>query len=176
MMEFDTLEEHLSQRKTPSTASELHGLLTGWFSAGSTWTPSEQAGVLSRWIGDEPVDDALAGLISTLAIETFASLQEQEFGFQLLLPDDNVMINVRSRALSHWCAGFLSGFGMTGRFQQADLEKEVAEVMGDFAQISKLTDEVPEAEENESDLMEISEYVRMSALLVYTECTKRSIH
>jgi hypothetical protein len=65
---------------------------------------------------------------------------------------------------------------MTGRFQQADLEKEVAEVMGDFAQISKLTDEVPEAEENESDLMEISEYVRMSALLVYTECTKRSIH
>ena len=175
-MEFESLEARLSQRKVPSTASEFHGLLAGWFSAGHKWTRSEQASVLAGWIGDEPIDDALLALVSTLADETSTSLQDFEFGFQLLLPEDSEIINVRSRALSHWCAGFLSGFGLSGRFQQDDLEKEVSEIMGDFAQIAKLDEDVPDAEENESDLMEISEYVRMSALLVYIECASRSIH
>ena len=33
-----------------------------------------------------------------------------------------------------------------------------------------------EDEDNETDLVEISEYVRMSALLVFTECAHQAVH
>ena len=174
-MDFVALNEQLNQRKTPCNVSELHGLLTGWFSAGSRWSVAEQAGILTKWMGDEPINETLTGLVSTLAVDTLAALTDEEFGFQLLVPDDNVEINSRSRALSQWCEGFLSGFGMTGRYQQSDLNADVAEIFSDLARIAGVEEEIPDSEENEIDLMEIIEYVRVSVLLVYTECANQSV-
>lgn len=131
--------------------------------------------MLSKWIGDEPVSETLTGLVSTLASETLAVLADDDYGFQLLVPEDNIAINTRSRAVSQWCEGFLLGFGMTGRFQQSDLGEEAAEIISDLARIASLDEEIPDSEENETDLMEINEYVRVSVLLVYTECGKQSV-
>ena len=41
--------------------------------------------------------------------------------------------------------------------------------MRDLASIAAMTDDVPEGEENEADLMEIVEFVRVSTLLIFAE-------
>jgi len=50
------------------------------------------------------------------------------------------------------------------------LSDDVIEAFADFSRIAGLTETVPDGEENESDLMEICEYVRISVLLIFTEC------
>ena len=70
----------------------------------------------------------------------------------------------------------MSGFGVTGRYQESELSEEIREVLTDLAKISALDVEVPNSNENEGDLLEIIEYVRMSAIMLYLESTKKSVH
>ena len=108
------------------------------------------------------------------AIET--GLGDEDFGFQLLLPDEEQDINHRRVGLSDWCRGFLTGFGLTGRFQQSELSDEVQELLRDFSQISQVEDDMPEDDDNESDLIEITEYVRMGAIMTFTDCATKAVH
>ena len=71
---------------------------------------------------------------------------------------------------------FLSGFGVTGCYQDSELSEEVREVLTDLAKISALDLEVPDSDENEGDLLEIIEYVRMSAMMIYLESARKSVH
>ena len=71
-------------------------------------------------------------------------------------------------SIALWCSGFLSGLGESGR--QIDQEQgDAAEALGVIARIAAMTDEVPEGEDNEEDLTEIEEFVRVSTLLVFAE-------
>ncbi len=173
-MKFSEVSDQLASMKVELHAAELHGLVTGWLSAGAV--PSETTGALPEWLGEEVSDPGLASLTAKLAEATLVDLRDIELGFQLILPDDETSITERQQSISHWCSGFLAGFGTTGRFQQSELAGEVAEVFTDMARISSLDDEIPDDDANESDLMEISEYVRMSALFVYTECASKAVH
>jgi len=176
-MKFVSVSESLSGFNSGPNASELHGLLTGWLCAGSNWSESDPPRQLGDWlVGDGDLPQLLTQLVSELVAEIYRDLQDPDFGFQLLLPDDELEISLRQKHLSLWCSGFLSGFGMTGRFQESELVDEVAEVFGDLARIAGLDEEVPEDEENEADLMEIGEYVRISALMVFTECANKPVH
>jgi uncharacterized protein YgfB (UPF0149 family) len=49
-------------------------------------------------------------------------------------------------------------------------------VLTDLAKISALDLEVPDSDENEGDLLEIIEYVRMSAMMIYLESARKSVH
>ena len=51
-----------------------------------------------------------------------------------------------------------------------NLGEDATEILTDFARIAGISDEVTDGEENEVDLMEILEYVRISVLLIFTEC------
>ncbi|MDB9942804.1 UPF0149 family protein, partial [Pseudomonadales bacterium] len=101
---------------------------------------------------------------------------DPEFNFHLLVPDDETAIALRSQALGEWCSGFLAGFGLAGRFQNGDLSDDLRELLADLSNIANLDEEVPDDEANEGDLLEITEYVRMSALLVFAECAAASLH
>jgi uncharacterized protein YgfB (UPF0149 family) len=53
------------------------------------------------------------------------------------------------------------------------LSIEGQETLRDLAQIVQITTAADaEAEEDENDLMEVQEYVRMAALLVFSECNE----
>ncbi len=175
-MKFRVLEDSLGELKSNPNPSELHGLITGWMCSGSRWAKSHHSEVLKDWLEGEMLSASQDELISNIADDILDSLGDTELGFQLLLPDDETSINTRQQSISQWCAGFLSGFGMSGRFKETELNEEVAEVFGDLARIAGLDEEIPESDENEADLMEIGEYVRMSAILVFTECANRAVH
>ncbi len=165
MVDFSRLSQRLESLGMEQHASEVHGLVSGYLCGGG-----EDSGAgLMEWLGqgeNEEVEVFFGELIS----ETRRLLADPEFVFQPLLPDDERTLTERGRAVSRWAAGFISGFGAAGGFGEDDLEEEVKEVLSDLHKISTMADEVPESEENEADLTEIVEYVRVSALLVFASC------
>jgi hypothetical protein len=172
MTAFDhqTIGQFLSEQGVEISGSELHGLMTGYLCANTKSSARERLGLFEEWM-DAGVDSASAALLEKLFTDTMESLGEySDFEFRILLPEDETSIAGRSEALSRWCTGYLSGFGSAGLHEQADLSDDVIEAFADFSKIAGLAEAVPDSEENESDLMEICEYVRISVLLIYTEC------
>jgi uncharacterized protein YgfB (UPF0149 family) len=172
---YAQVEEWIGEQALAQHPSELHGLITGWICAGTKWNAEDRLATLSDWLSAE-LDNGAVRLLEVLYEETAAGLVDEEFAFRLLLPGDDAPLNDRTLAVSQWCSGFLAGFGMTGRYQDGELSKDVSEVFTDLDRISSFSGEVPEDDENEADLVEIGEYVRMSALLVFTECAHKAVH
>ena len=69
-----------------------------------------------------------------------------------------------------------SCFGMTGRYEEGELGQDLREVFEDMVRISALSEEIPEDDDYEGDLVEIGEYVRMAALLAFAECARQELH
>jgi uncharacterized protein YgfB (UPF0149 family) len=162
--------QFLSEQGVEISSSELHGLMTGYLCANSKSSARERLGLFELWM-DAGVDSGSAALLEKLFTDTLESLGEySDFEFRILMPEDETSITLRGEALSRWCTGYLSGFGSAGQHEQADLSDDVIEAFADFSKIAGLTESVPDSEENESDLMEICEYVRISVLLIFSEC------
>jgi len=174
-VKFSELDEWVAGAGIEHSAAEIHGLVSGWICAGAQWKSDVHAATLQDWLGIN-LHGAGQALFDRLYAETATALQDEELGFRLFIPGDDVPVAVRASSVSEWCGGFLAGFGMTGRFQDGELGADLREVFEDLARISALSEEVPEGEENEVDLLEIAEYVRMSALFVFTECAGRALH
>ncbi|MFT4798997.1 MAG: hypothetical protein ACJAXW_001580 [Candidatus Azotimanducaceae bacterium] len=167
------LSDQLAAANSSVSASEVHGFITGWISSGAVWDSATE-------VFEQALETTLQGTLAKAATQTAedvkTGLADMDFGFQVLLPEDENAINNRRVGLSEWCRGFLSGFGLTGRFQDAELSDEAKELLADFAQISQVDDEIPEDDENESDLTEITEYVRIGAVMIFTDCASKAVH
>ena len=100
--------------------------------------------------------------------DIWKNILDDSYGFQLMLPDDDDSIVERGHALSVWVQGFNLGFGLHQK-DKAIVSGDVKEVLSDFAEIANLSDEMDEDEDNEQAYFEIAEYVRISALLCFTE-------
>ncbi len=149
--------------------SELHGMLVGYLCARKDASESQRAALYADWLGDG-VPLSVVELLESLFEKAAEALDEYaDFDFRLLTPDTDEAIGRRVDALADWCSGFLSGMGEAGTMSPEALEGDVAEALQDMAKIAALSEEVPEGEENEADLMEIEEFVRVSALLIYAE-------
>ncbi len=170
---YQQLDQLLKSARAAGSASEVHGFATGWIASGSSFQSA--AASLSEALEVE-ISNELATLLQDIASDIETGLGDVDFGFALLLPGDGEGINARRSALSEWCRGFLSGFGLTGRFQEVELSDEVKELLRDFGQISQVEEELPDDEDNESDLTEITEYVRMGAIMVFTDCASKAVH
>ena len=150
--------------------SELHGLMTGFMCVNPDSSQQQREVAYSDWlIGDgEPADAELVQRLDNLFEATLTELEEfSDFQFRILMPDDESSIDARSQALKSFCAGFLSGLG------SRHFDEEVTEALTDLERIAALREEVGESEENESDLFEIIEFVRVSVLFIFTENARR---
>ncbi len=167
---FNHFQDQLTACGIDLHPSELHGLLMGYLCA--VKDQSQQQGrlaVYSSWMGDSLPED-LGELLEDAFKQGLENLEEfSDFDFSLVLPADEAPISERAAAIGLWCSGFLSGFGETGRQLDVDEKSDVHEAMRDLASIAAMTDDVPEGEANEADLMEIVEFVRVSTLLIFAE-------
>ena len=105
--------------------------------------------------------------LNELLRNTLKGIDSQEFGFELLLPDDDEPLMVRTDALGGWCRGFLSGFGISRGAAATSAESQ--EFLGDIYQISRVDPNDNEDEVSESAFQEIVEYARMGAILLREE-------
>ncbi|MDH3589591.1 MAG: UPF0149 family protein, partial [Gammaproteobacteria bacterium] len=68
-----------------------------------------------------------------------------------------------------WCQGFLFGLTVGGIEAGRALPGDVAEVVGDFSRVSEAVHSGEAEEEDEQSYVELCEYVRVGAQLVFEE-------
>jgi uncharacterized protein len=166
---FPEIARVLGDMHSSVPAAESHGCLCGALCAASDYS-------LERWFEEivpeespETTDESNIPL-KLLFEDTIRSLRGEEMEFEPLLPDDDVALGDRARALSQWCQGFLYGFG-TGEPPQADeIPTNVDEVLRDLTQIGRATVDLAEVnEEEEHAYAEVIEYVRVGVQLIHDE-------
>ncbi len=156
----------------PAGVAETHGIVIGLLAGGPRQSDRELADQLAGLqVGDwdsERIQQQLGPAISTLRFE----LASPEMDFRLLLPTDDRPLEERIRCLAGWVTGFLSGFGAGG---PAIASGDAAEALRLLEQIARAgTDPEVAAEDQEADFTEISEFVRVAALLLREEGLRQS--
>ena len=123
LISFEALNHLLVPVGALNSPSELHGMLCGKLSGGQRLTSDEwleEALTFLDVITEE--DQGVVGdpegqaqsALARLYVVTLAQLDDDNFGFQLLLPSEEAELDRRTGALGEWCHGFLSGFGSAG--------------------------------------------------------------
>ncbi|WP_153301548.1 UPF0149 family protein [Endozoicomonas arenosclerae] len=168
---FDELADRLVEMGGGSHPSELHGILCGTFAAGSqpgveTWF-RQVAGLLD----DQELDSRFQDVLSNMYQGTLQQLDQSDFSIALLLPDDEEALEQRTEALGYWCQGFLSGFGEV--IGNKSLSEAVEGVLSDFSEIAQIQPEPDDSDESERFFMEVSEFVRMALITVFSEVTSQ---
>ena len=101
---------------------------------------------------------------------TAAALRQPDMEFELLLPADELPIDVRTAALAQWCQGFLYGLGAGAVPDASELPGDAGEVVRDFGEISRAgVDSTQDEESNEAAYTELVEFVRVGVQLLFEE-------
>lgn len=170
LIPFDDLADLLLPQGSLNSPSELHGWLCGKLCGGVRLDEGEwlaQAWEFLDAVGgaDREAREAVADLYRV----TLAQFNDETFGLQLMLPDDETDLDQRVEALGQWCHGFLSGFGSSGLDGNSQFSADAADSLRDLAQIVQAGLDETELEEAETDFIEIAEYVRMAVLTLFAD-------
>jgi len=176
VFDFDEFANHLLEQGLQSSPSEIHGCLTGLLAGGAP-VEAELALVALTDVLDLNVHGELAGQVMELYTVTASALQDEEFDFHPLLPDDEIDIAERASCLAGWCRGFVGGFALgvaASPKKDLKLSKDAGEVLEDITAFSQAdADEVLDDEESEDSYFEIIEYLRFAVLNVHMDCCAR---
>ena len=174
MPDYVEITEQIQQLQLGIDAAELHGSLCGYLS-GSPDAPGR-----SDWLEKVMADPDVVKVdpdsaLDRLFIATGALLESPDFGFDLLLPGVDLPVIERGDALMSWCRGFLGGLGLAAG-ASPPLSEESQDALADLARMaaSELSYEDPEADEQA--LEEVSEFVRVAALLLHSDCVLAPRH
>lgn len=158
---YDKVEQSLMAMSAPLSPEEMHGLMAGWLCVNSDESEEWKTLLFPEF--------SLAPELSEIFDETALQLNDESFGFELLLPGDDETLAKRGKALTSWCQGFLAGLGLTGlNIESVEAIKEPVE---DLSEIAKLDYEGLDEnnEEDQAAFEEVLEYVRVSVMLIFTE-------
>jgi uncharacterized protein YgfB (UPF0149 family) len=118
---------------------------------------------------DESASTEARHLLEQVFANTRAALASDQMEFAPLLPEDDAPLKERVAALAGWCAGFLYGIGV-GTIPLDQVPGDVGEILRDFAEISRAeVGREDSLETNEEAYLELVEYVRAGAQLIYEE-------
>ncbi|MCC8373904.1 YecA family protein [Photorhabdus sp. HUG-39] len=168
--DYQSFDEILHQQSVALTAAEMHGLISGLLCGGnrdSSWQ------ILVHDLANDGLafSHPLAQQLRELREITFESLDDSNFAFGLLLPDEEDNVYERADALAGWVNHFLLGLGVA-QPKFAD-KKEINEIIGDLRNIGLLGyEEGDDQEELAQALEEVLEYVRVAAQLCYIAFTE----
>jgi len=173
--DYDTLRASLVDAGSLLALPELHGGVSGALCAGG---PPAAERWLDDFFADHDADRASLGdALRELVDATWLAFGGGELAFAPLLPDDDSGLEDQVQALALWCHGFLSGLApdLAAGSARSDAEAanaEVAEILADFAQISRAgMDDEDAADRDRADfaLAELKEYARVSAQIVFED-------
>lgn len=168
---YDDIDLALEDIGAALGASAVHGLLAGIACSGQVLPAARLRARLAEELDIDALDDetfrALAGVDRTLR----AQLADDELGFEILLPDDDIELPRRVQAMTEWCDAFLGGFGSgTGGRQDSDFSEDVRSLLstiGEFAR-AEVGDDEPD-DDAERDFVELVEFLRMATLNLFLD-------
>lgn len=162
--------------------SHVHGLLCGLLCGGSLEKgKSLWFSHVLQGFGEQPAklrenaEDIKS--LDQFFHQSVEQLNDAEFGFRLLVEDEPATPLEQLVALAGWCSGFGLGFGMGDRVGPGTpLPEDTKELLGDFQEIARFEtlEEMSPAEDDEEqndqqDVVEIEEFVRVGVLLINEE-------
>lgn len=172
------VREQIDRLRLGVEASELHGSLCGYLSGGGDTART-------AWLGRVLADDEAPAVpadspLDQLYRATSQQLEDPDFGFDLLLPDEDRPLAERGDALIDWCRGFLGGFGLAAG-REPPLSDESRDALGDLSRMAASELSYDDPEGDEEALSEVAEYVRVAAMLLHSDCVlgprhRRSLH
>ncbi|MFT4045294.1 MAG: UPF0149 family protein [Solimonas sp.] len=170
---YEQLSDALSRVGRSGDAAEYHGALCG---ALCLVKPDDIDLMRLIEAGDAPVPNDAEARRAFVALrdETVEALQDSGMVFALLLPDDEVALVPRTRALVAWCEGFLYGLASRPGLDLKKLSEDAREIVHDlteFTQAAVGEEEDPNIEE--TAYAELVEYVRVGVQLLYMELHPR---
>ncbi|REG81474.1 UPF0149 family protein [Marinomonas pollencensis] len=170
-LDFDLIADVFVSESISASPAELHGQLCGYLASGVTLPLEDWLAMVVEFCDIEGwKEDASRAAIVELYTSTLTLLQNGEYALVPCISDDDAELCERGVTLSQWAHGFLAGYGLSG--QKKDLSDETKQVLRDFANISGMQAEMRALEDNndnETDLTELVEYVRLSAMMLYSE-------
>ena len=170
-LDYYSLDDALARAQTSMDPSDCHGLLAGLICAAGFADPRLwMAEVFEDYNPkDKPQAEAFK-LVQALYEDELARMNSPDLDFTLLLPDDEDALRDRVASLGSWCGGFLSGLGLGGVKEQAQLPEEISELIDDFAQITRVDFDLDSPDDEEQAAFEeVVEYVRIGVLFVNEE-------
>ncbi|MBK1643479.1 hypothetical protein CKO25_02165 [Thiocapsa imhoffii] len=160
----------LSESELCPTPSEAHGILCALFCGGDlepevTWT-----GLLIARVPDR---DLLAAekqaTLAEVAREVRAAFEEPDLGLTLYTVGEDRPLAERASALYDWTRGFLFGWALLEE-KGTTTSPVIREVLHDFAEITRMDlDQLIEDEQHEEALTEVTEFIRVAAMLIHQE-------
>lgn len=170
---FEQWANVFAAHKAFSHPSELHGALCGRLAAGGRLERQDWLALVCEHMGlpaNAPEEsEELAGFMAAAYDQTLTLLQASDMSFQPLLPDDDYSLDQRLQGLSSWIRGFLEGMALVAGSALGSAPEEIRELIEDLVAISQVSEGEEDSEEGEQQFTEITEYVRLGALSVFTE-------
>ncbi|OMH38989.1 hypothetical protein BGP75_04495 [Motiliproteus sp. MSK22-1] len=174
--DFDGLANLFVQAGAFCSPAEFHGSLCGHLAAGGRYEPTTWLAAATELMEITEVrDESLVSALQSIYQVSLEQLSNGRFEFSLLVPEDEAPMSVRAEALGQWCHGFLSSYGIAGGGVEGQLSEDALDAIQDMVQISQIAAESGEDEGEEADFVEVFEYVRMSAMLIFSECNTDSV-
>ncbi|EGV31012.1 hypothetical protein ThidrDRAFT_2376 [Thiorhodococcus drewsii AZ1] len=168
--QYDEVEQLLRATHLVPSPSEAHGILVGFVCAGAE-------DPVALWLDhllseQEAENDALSearGGLQVFAHSVAEEVQARGDGLTLLLPSEEGPLLERATGIYDWVRGFLYAVGVL-ELKENDLSDQSREVIRDFADLTRMDlSDLEETEENEEALVEITEFVRVAAMLIQEE-------
>lgn len=166
IMAYSLINAILAKYAAGFSAAEAHGMATGLLCANSKLDSHHWLKELLEVHSD--IDEEQRAILKRLFEGTRQLLtSNDDFEFDLLLPDEEEPLTERIIALKNWCQGFLFGIGSLS--QQSNYSRDAQDILKDIAEFTKLDTNTEPDEEDEMALMELTEYLRSAVLLLRDE-------
>lgn len=166
---YTEFEQKLQGLGVQISAAEVHGILSGMLSVAEPKDPDAWRSALEEILDCGKPDREHWSMFTKLKTKILADLNHKAFAFKLMLPDDEVSLQLRLEALADWCRGYLSGLGLVGMTAMALNNPVVKELLEDLSQIAQLSPKTDESEDDEKNYVELLEYVRIAVQNIYLE-------
>lgn len=152
-----------------ASASEVHGVICGLICGGINVENGSWYGAFNDLMNNGlalPIElkKQLTQLFDNSCNEFIAG----DYQVKLLLADDEQALSEQAKSLAQWSESFMAGFAL-GNESGKTLSKEVKEALRDLSQISQIDTDIENNEESARSLDDITEYVRMSAMMCHSE-------
>lgn len=176
--ELHTLSEFLATLEYSYELSEIQGMCLGIICTGRSkdmayWQMQIEKTILGDQLNELPHD--CHQLIEKLLKISFQDLTHPMLQLNLLLPDDDMPIDVRLKAVSDWCKGFIYGLGLGSPEPAIWNQPNVKEALEDIAQIQKIDTQPEDNHDSEKDYVELVEYLKIATILIFEECSEALI-
>ena len=172
--DFLIIESALGRVNAEISGAELHGAVSGLICAFPQITPEDCFGLV---FGEENIshkqEESFVGLFNY----TWQSLQQMDFEYNLLLPDDDEPLGARIEALADWCHGFVTILQMSPEEHKSTWSEDVKSVIDNIQDVTFIdTESTEDSNDDEVAYVELVEYVRLGILMIYADMIEAKVN